>query len=90
MPFRISREAEAGRTLSGWGRDAVGRRVGDCDSMKIMLALAFALWTLHWGPELQASQREGPPQETREPEGAEDAKPKLTWPRMPGKLRKAA
>ena len=43
--------------------------------MKIMLALAFALWTLHWGPELQASQREGPPQETREPEGAEDAKP---------------
>ena len=73
MPFRISREAEAGRTLSGLGRDAIGRRVGDCDSMKIMLALALALWTLHWGPELRASQREGPLEETQEVQGAKDA-----------------
>ncbi len=41
--------------------------------MKIMLALALALWTLHWGPELRASQPEGPPEEAQEIQGAEDA-----------------
>lgn len=73
MPFRISREAGAGRTLSGLGRDAVRRRVADWDFMKIMLALVLALWTLHWGLECHAYQPEGPLEETRETPGAEDA-----------------
>ena len=41
--------------------------------MKIMLALALALWTLHWGPELQASQRQEGLEETRETRAGEDA-----------------
>lgn len=41
--------------------------------MTIMLALALALWTLHRGPELRASQREGPLEETQPIQGAEDA-----------------
>ena len=41
--------------------------------MKIMLVLAFALWTLHWGSEFHASQPEGLAEETRESRGAGDA-----------------
>ena len=41
--------------------------------MKIMLGLALALWTLHWGLECHASQPEGPLEETRETPGAEGA-----------------
>ena len=41
--------------------------------MKIMLVLAFALWTLHWGSEFHAFQTEGLAEETRESRGAEDA-----------------
>lgn len=41
--------------------------------MKIMLALALALWMFHWGSECRASQPEGPSEETRETPGAEDA-----------------
>lgn len=40
--------------------------------MKIMLALALALWGLHRGPELQASQRQEPLEETRSTQAVED------------------
>lgn len=42
--------------------------------MKILLALALALWTLHWGPQCHASQPEGLLEETRETQGAEDGR----------------
>ena len=42
--------------------------------MKIMLALALALWTLHWGSETHASQPEEPLEVAQETQSAEDAK----------------
>ena len=42
--------------------------------MKIMLALALALWTLHRGPELRASPRQEPAEETRETQDAVESK----------------
>ena len=75
MPFRNIREAGSIGTIPGWGRDQAGWHVGDRNFMKIMLALALALWlcTLQGSSEFHASQPEGPAEETQETLGAEDA-----------------
>lgn len=60
--------------IPGLGHGQAGRHVGGRNSMKILLALALALWTLHGGSEFHAFQPEGPAEETRETPGAEDAR----------------
>ena len=40
--------------------------------MRIILALALALGTLHWGSELRASRQEDPPEETQQAQEVED------------------
>ena len=50
------------------GRAVWGYRI----LMKILLALALALWMLPWGADLQASQQEEPLEETQEAEEVEE------------------